>query len=82
QESGIPVPREIPEPVVRLAGALLDPIGRILRWQPPISRERVHYLYDRCVRVDAQKARQQLSWTPRSVESTLKELVQAAPRSI
>jgi len=75
QKTDIPVPREAPKPLVRLAGNLLDPIGRLLKWQPPLSRERVHYLYDRCVRVDATKARQQLGWRPRSVEQTLTEIV-------
>jgi nucleoside-diphosphate-sugar epimerase len=76
QETGIPVPREAPEPLVRFAGNLLDPIGRLLNWQPPLSRERVHYIYDRCVRVDATKARRQLGWHPRSVSETLRELIQ------
>lgn len=75
QETGIPVPREAPEALVRLAGNLLDPIGRLLRWQPPLSRERVHYIYDRCVRVDATKARQKLGWHPRSVPETLREII-------
>jgi nucleoside-diphosphate-sugar epimerase len=77
QESGVPVPREAPKPLVRLAGNLLDPIGRLFKWQPPLSRERVHYIYDRCVRVDATKARTELGWQPRSVPQTLKEIVQA-----
>jgi nucleoside-diphosphate-sugar epimerase len=76
EETGIPVPSEAPKPLVRLAGNLLDPIGRLLKWQPPISRERVHYVYDRCVRVDATKARQELGWHPRSVSETLREIVQ------
>jgi nucleoside-diphosphate-sugar epimerase len=76
QETGVPVPREVPEPIVRLAGNLLDPIGRFLSWQPPISRERVHYVYDRCVRVDGSKARQELGWQPRSVEQTLRDCLQ------
>lgn len=76
QESGVPVPREAPKPLVRLVGNLLDPIGRLLKWQPPISRERVHYVYDRCVRVDATKARQELGWQPRSVSETLREIAQ------
>jgi nucleoside-diphosphate-sugar epimerase len=76
QETGIPVPREAPKPLVRLAGNLLDPIGRLLKWQPPLSRERVHYVYDRCVRVDATKARQELGWRPRSVSETLREIVE------
>jgi len=74
QETSIPVPREAPKPLVRLAGNLLDPIGRLLKWQPPISRERVHYIYDRCIRVDATKARQELDWHPRSVSETIREL--------
>ncbi|MGB7416197.1 MAG: NAD-dependent epimerase/dehydratase family protein [Thermosynechococcaceae cyanobacterium] len=75
-ETGIATPTEIPEPMVRLAGNLLDPIGRLFNWQPPLSRERVHYLYDRCVRVSADKARTQLGWQPRSVQETLRDLVQ------
>jgi nucleoside-diphosphate-sugar epimerase len=75
QETGIPVPHEAPQPLVRLAGNLLDPIGRLFKWQPPISRERVHYIYDRCVRVNATKARQELGWQPRSVSETLREIV-------
>ncbi|HAA32111.1 MAG TPA: epimerase [Cyanobacteria bacterium UBA8553] len=76
QETNIPIPREVPKPLVRLVGNLLDPIGHILKWQPPLSRERVHYIYDRCVRVDATKARQDLDWHPRSVSETLREIVQ------
>jgi nucleoside-diphosphate-sugar epimerase len=73
QETGVPAPREVPEPIVRLAGNVLDPIGRLFSWQPPISRERVHYVYDRCVRVDGSKARRELGWQPRSVEQTLRD---------
>ncbi|MGI0486887.1 NAD-dependent epimerase/dehydratase family protein [Pantanalinema rosaneae CENA516] len=75
RETGIPVPAEAPEAVVRFVGNLLDPIGRLFSWQPPLSRERVHYLYDRCVRVDSTKAQRELGWQPRSPEATLKELV-------
>ena len=75
QETSIPVPREAPEPLVRLVGNLLDPVGRLLKWQPPLSRERVHYIYDRCVRVNADKARQELGWHARSVLETLQEIV-------
>lgn len=74
QEAGISAPAEAPKALVRLVGNLLDPIGRLFSWQPPLSRERVHYVYDRCVRVDATKARQELNWQPRSVETTLREI--------
>jgi dihydroflavonol-4-reductase len=74
QKTGIPVPYEAPKFLVRLVGNLLDPVGRLLKWQPPLSRERVHYIYDRCVRVDATKARQELDWHPRSVMETLYEV--------
>ena len=76
QKTGILVPREAPKPLVTLVGNLLDPIGRLLKWQPPLSRERVHYIYDRCVRVDATKACTELGWQPRSVAQTLNEIVQ------
>lgn len=74
QATGVPVPIEVPKPLVILAGNILDPMGRIFKWQPPISRERVHYIYERCVRVDATKARQELGWNPRSVSETLNEI--------
>lgn len=73
--TGIPVPGEAPKPLVKLVGNILDPVGRLLNWQPPLSRERVHYVYDRCVRVDATKARKELNWQPRSVSQTLTEIV-------
>ena len=73
RETGIPAPWEAPKLVVQLAGNLLDPLGRLLGWQPPISRERVHYIYERCVRVDGSKARRELGWQPRSLEQTLRD---------
>ncbi|MBD1888791.1 NAD-dependent epimerase/dehydratase family protein [Coleofasciculus sp. FACHB-SPT9] len=75
QETRIPAPTEAPKPLVRLLGNLLDPVGRLFKWQPPLSRERVHYVYDRCVRVDATKAFQELGWHPRSASETLREIV-------
>ncbi|WP_421657720.1 NAD-dependent epimerase/dehydratase family protein [Leptothermofonsia sp. ETS-13] len=74
QELGIPAPGEAPEFLVRLLGNILDPIGRLFSWQPPLSRERVHYIYDRCVRVNASKARRELGWEPRSAETVIQEL--------
>jgi nucleoside-diphosphate-sugar epimerase len=78
--TGIPVPIEAPRPLVRLAGNLLDPVGQLLRWNAPLNRERVHYIYDRCVRVDASKAKRELEWQPRSVETTLEEIVKQLQR--
>jgi nucleoside-diphosphate-sugar epimerase len=75
EAGGMSPPWEIPEPVVRVAGNLLDVVGRATNWNPPLSRERVHYLYDRCVRVENRKAREVLGWNPRSVEQTLREIV-------
>lgn len=77
QETGRPAPEEVPEWLVRLAGNLLDPIGRLFNWQPPISRERVHYIYDRCVRVNGSKAMRELGWSPRPTAQTLRECLKA-----
>lgn len=75
EKTGVPTPKEAPQWLIRLLGNLLTPIGRLLNWQPPLSRERVHYIYDRCVRVDATKARKELNWQPRRVQSILDELM-------
>ncbi|MGD1913438.1 MAG: NAD-dependent epimerase/dehydratase family protein [Rivularia sp. (in: cyanobacteria)] len=74
EQTGISTPVEVPQPIVRIFGNILDPIGQLLSWNPPIGKERVHYLYDRCVRVDATKAREKLGWEPRSVPQILKEI--------
>lgn len=74
QLTNLAPPTEIPEAVVRVVGNLLTPVGKALNWQPPISRERVHYLYDRCVRVDGSKAMRELGWQPRSPETVIREL--------
>ena len=66
-------PVEVPEPLVRIAGNILEGIGKIFSWNPPLSRERVHYIYDRCVRVNASRARRELGWQPHSLEETLQD---------
>lgn len=75
EDTGITVPADAPEWIVRLLGNLLDPIGKLTGWNLPLNRERVHYIYDRCVRVDASKARTALGWQPRSVVETLRAAV-------
>ncbi len=74
-ETGLRQPRELPAPLVRVVGACLGPVGRVFRFNPPLSSERVHYLYDRCVRVDATKARHELGWVPLTPEETVRRLI-------
>ncbi len=75
QDQGVAVPADAPPWLVRGLGYVLEFVGRIIGWQPPLSRERVHYVYDRCVRVDASKARRELGWQPRSVDATIRSLI-------
>jgi dihydroflavonol-4-reductase len=77
RETGIPAPKDAPKPVVRVVANLLDVIGRATGWQPPIDRERAHYVYDRCVRVSGAKAMRELGWQPRSAQQTLQEIVRS-----
>ncbi|MBE9030303.1 NAD-dependent epimerase/dehydratase family protein [filamentous cyanobacterium LEGE 11480] len=77
QETGVPVPIEAPKPVVKVVANILDVIGRTIGWQPPIDRERAHYVYDRCVRVTGAKAMRELGWKPRSAEQTLREIARS-----
>ncbi|MEO0985497.1 MAG: NAD-dependent epimerase/dehydratase family protein [Cyanobacteria bacterium J06639_14] len=72
ETTGVAVPADAPEWLIRLVGNLLDPIGQLTGWNLPLNRERVHYIYDRCVRIDATKARAVLGWQPRSIEETLR----------
>jgi dihydroflavonol-4-reductase len=76
QATGIPAPKNAPKPLVRVVANVLDGVGRTIGWQPPIDRERAHYIYDRCVRVSGGKAMRELGWHPRSPEQTLREIVQ------
>ena len=74
EQTGISTPAEVPQPIARLLGNILDPIGQLFSWNPPIGKERIHYIYDRCVRVDASKARNKLGWQPRPVAQILQEI--------
>jgi dihydroflavonol-4-reductase len=79
QVTGVPVPIDAPKPVVRVVANILDVIGRATGWQPPIDRERAHYVYDRCVRVSGAKAMRELGWNPRSATQTLQEIARWSP---
>lgn len=79
ESAGIAAPQEPPKFLVRLLGNLLDPIGRAFSINPLLSRERVHYIYDRCVRVDATKARKELGWQPRSIDEILQDILKNGP---
>ncbi|MEO0685107.1 MAG: NAD-dependent epimerase/dehydratase family protein [Cyanobacteria bacterium J06649_11] len=74
EQTGISTPAEVPQPIARLLGNIIDPIGQLFSWNPPIGKERIHYIYDRCVRVDASKARNKLGWQPRPVAQILREI--------
>lgn len=78
--TGIAVPGEPPRWIVRGLGNVLEGVGRLLKWNPPVSRERAHYLYDRCVRVDGSKARRELDWQPRSPETLLLQIKEQLAR--
>ncbi|MGD1850990.1 MAG: NAD-dependent epimerase/dehydratase family protein [Cyanophyceae cyanobacterium] len=80
RSQGVAPPAEAPEFLVRLLGNILDVVGRLFNWQPPISRERVYYIYDRCVRVTSAKAQEQLGWQPRPVLKVLEDTVAELPK--
>jgi dihydroflavonol-4-reductase len=77
QATGVSAPIEAPKMIVRVVANILDVIGRATGWQPPIDRERAHYVYDRCVRVSGAKAMRELGWQPRSAEVTLREIARS-----
>ena len=75
QATGLRPPRDVPETLVRAAACILEGAGVLFSFNPPLNRERVHYLYDRCVRVKADKARRELGWSPRPPEEIVRSLV-------
>jgi nucleoside-diphosphate-sugar epimerase len=75
EKTGISVPKEVPKFLAVIAGNVLDIIGQIFSWNPPLGRERLHYVYERCVRVSAEKACRELGWNPRSVNQTLMDIL-------
>lgn len=75
KKTGVSVPNEVPKFIAQILGNILDIIGRITSWNPPLGKERLHYVYERCVRVTGEKARRELGWQPRSVEQTLIDIL-------
>ena len=75
-ETGIKLPWEIPESVARVVGNLGDIVGKTFNWNPPLSKERIHYIYDRCVRVSSDKARQELQWQSSTPTDCIKNILQ------
>lgn len=75
EKTGISVPQEVPKFLAIIVGNILDIIGRLSSWNPPLGKERLHYVYDRCVRVSGAKACQDLGWNPRSVQQTLRDIL-------
>jgi len=72
RETGIPVPAKLPNPGSQgIYSIRSDAFSN----GSHLSRERVHYVYDRCVRVDAKVKRQELNWHPRSGPRNLHEIV-------
>lgn len=69
--AGVKPPGDAPQPLVRLIGGILDPIGKAFSWNAPLNKELVHYIYDRCVRISGEKAMRELDWQPRSVPEIL-----------
>jgi nucleoside-diphosphate-sugar epimerase len=78
EKAGIPAPKEAPKALVYVLTFFLDPLGHLFRWNPPLSRERLHYVYERCVRVSGQKAKDQLGWQPRPLTAIFDEFITAA----
>lgn len=73
--TGQATPKEIPEPLARIIAQFLELTTKFWNWNPPLSQERIHYIYDRCVRVKANKAREKLKWSPRSVSDTILSMI-------
>lgn len=69
--AGVKAPADAPKSMVRLIGSILDPIGKAFSWNAPLNNELVHYIYDRCVRINGAKAMRDLGWKPRSVPEIL-----------
>lgn len=72
-------PRMVPVPpaVSRLAAFLLEPYGRLRKKTPRVTYA-THYFAHRCHFYDSNKARRELSYSPRSFQSILDECVSFA----
>lgn len=75
EKTEIPLPKEAPKPLVYALTTLLDPLGHLFKWNPPLSRERLHYVYDRAVQVEGKKAEEKLGWQPRRAPEILQDFL-------
>ncbi|MBT9313885.1 Rossmann-fold NAD(P)-binding domain-containing protein [Leptothoe spongobia] len=75
EAAGVKAPADAPQPLVRLIGNILDPIGKLFFWNAPLNNELVHYIYDRCVRISGEKAMRDLGWRPRLAPEILTGIV-------
>ncbi|WP_443029118.1 NAD-dependent epimerase/dehydratase family protein [Spirulina sp. CS-785/01] len=75
EKTGLGKPTEVPKFLVYGLTGLIEPIGHLFSWNPPLSLERLHYIYERCVRIQAQKAQNQLGWQPRTAQAILTDFL-------
>lgn len=75
EDIGRPPPRELPRPAAWVVSEVLEQFGRLSGKNPPLSRERYHYVYERLVRVCAAKAKRELGWTPMDPETVVRSLL-------
>jgi dihydroflavonol-4-reductase len=67
-------PRAIPATVARTVAALGEPLARMVRATPPLTRGELGYLL-RGARPDPAKAIAELGWTPAALEEALAEVI-------
>ena len=73
--AGVTPPRlTFPSPALQILAAVLDPIGRILHWQPPVTPDDVtvgrgHLYYDHT------KAHRELGFAPRPLRQTVYDAI-------
>ena len=70
---GLQTPRRLPKPVL-MAGATMQELGaRLTGGEPLVSRSQINLYYGKVQTMNINKARQELSYTPRPPEQALRE---------